>query len=262
MAKLICLQAGHENTQNNADPVLRKSTGAPGEVQFTEITRNRLCEILLTKKNADETPAFQIQLVDACFNSNPDNQKDFDLFLAIHYDADVYKDPRDGGFIDYPDPSVDAVNAESKRIKEAMESEYFKHSGIRNMPGRSNPNTRYYYMWKSLTAKTPCVLIECGVGQDPHDKVILADTDRVCNAIARGICKAFNVPFDAPTPQPTPTPTPAPAPIPTPAPEPPAIPPVQDFKKILQDVKGVAYGHGWPWTKVNKIKEVLTKAGI
>ncbi len=256
--KFICLQAGHENTQNNADLALRNATGAPGEVQFTEITRNRLSEILLSKKMPDGSPAFQIQLVDANFNSNPDNQKDFDLFLAIHYDADVYKDPRDGGFIDYPDPSVDAVNAESKRIKEAMESEYFKNSGIQNRPERSNPNTKYYYMWRSLTAKTPCVLIECGVGQDPHDKIILTDTDRVCNAIARGICKAFNVSFDAPAPTIPPTPTPTP----TPAPEPPAIPPAQDYKKILQDIKGVAYGHGWPWTKVNKIKEVLTKAGI
>lgn len=55
-------------------------------------------------------------------------------------------------------------------------------------------------MWKFLSFKTPCVIIECGVGKDEHDSVILADTERVANAIVRGICKAFNVPFDNPTP--------------------------------------------------------------
>jgi metal-dependent amidase/aminoacylase/carboxypeptidase family protein len=43
-----------------------------------------------------------------------------------------------------------------------------------------------------------------GESIDPHDKVILADTDRVSNAIARGICKAFNVNFDIPVPSPVP----------------------------------------------------------
>lgn len=203
MAKLIALQAGHENAKNNCDPALRGGTGAPGEVEFTIRIRNKLKDILLSKAGTDGKPAFQIQLVDATFNCNPERTKDFSLFLAIHYDADIYGSG--GGFIDYPEPNTDGATVESQRIKREIESEYFKHSGIENKPERSNKKTRYYYMWRALSAKTPCVIIECGVGQNAHDKVILADENIVANALARGICKAFGVAYDQGT---IPTPTP------------------------------------------------------
>ena len=180
---LICLQAGHEGVTSGA-------TGAPGEQELNVRIRNRLSQVLISK-------GFQVQLV----NANPPQseiKKDFGLFLALHGDANVYG--TGGGFVDHPEPSTDAATVESQRIDKAIEDEYFKNSGIVNHPERSNANTRYYYMWARLSAKTPCVIIEMGVVQDAHDKVILADTDRVVNAIARGICKAFNVPFDPPTP--------------------------------------------------------------
>jgi len=191
--KKILLQAGHQNTTTGA-------TGAPEEGQNNIRIRNRLSEILISK-------GFQLYLCDANFK---DYVNDYDLALSLHCDAN-YTGDEGGGFIDYPDPSVDSVNAESKRIKEAMESEYFNHSGIRNVPSRSNPNTKFYYWWSYLTAKTPCVIIEMGESVDPHDKVILADTERVASAIARGICKAFNVVYEviqAPITPPTPPVTP------------------------------------------------------
>lgn len=203
MAKLIALQAGHQNIKSNCITALHGSTGAPGEVEFTVRVRDRLKDILLSKKNADGTPAFQIQLTDANYNCKGENTN-FALFLAIHYEADIHG--MGGGFADIPDPSVDVVTAESKRIKDIINSEYFApmsgNTGIDFKPQWTSNNVKFYYMWKSLTASTPCVLIECGVGQNAHDKIILADTDRVCNAIARGICKAFNVPFDTLPPSP------------------------------------------------------------
>lgn len=235
MPKFICLQAGHENTSQNCNTSLRKSSGAPGEAEFTVRVRDRLSQILIAR-------GFQIQLVDACFNCSPENSKDFDLFLAIHYDADVYG--KGGGFVGIPDASVDSAHDESKRIRDAIASEYFNNTGIEEHNERLNPNVTYYYMWSSLSLKTPCVLIECGVGQDPHDSVILADTDRVCNAIARGLCKAFNVPFDV-------------------------QPPVESHpggsestssnapQLLLNKVKEIVYGKGWPWTKIAKLKEIL-----
>ena len=192
MKYFLCLQAGHEGVTSGA-------TGAPGEQELNKRIRNRLSHILLSKKNADGSDAFMIQLV----NANPipsEINKDFHLFLAIHGDADIYG--TGGGFVDFPHPSVDASVGESERIKKAIESEYFTHSGIANHPGRSNANTKFYYMWAQLTDKTPCNIIELGVVQDAHDKVILADTDRVCNALARGICKAFNVPYEQTAPPP------------------------------------------------------------
>lgn len=203
MAKLICLQAGHQNTKNHCDPALRGSTGAPGEVEFTVKTRDRVKDFLLEKKNADGTPAFQVQLVDATFSCDPKaDDTDYALFLSIHYEADVHG--KDGGMISPPDPSVDVVYPESKRISDAIGSVYFPEAGIVNRPEWISNNMRFYYMWKFLSASTPCALIECGVGQNAHDKVILADTDRVAKAIVRGICKAFNVPYETVPPPPPP----------------------------------------------------------
>jgi len=187
----ICLQAGHQNASQNCDVNLRKSTGAPGEAEFTVRVRDRLSQILISK-------GIQVQLVDSTFNCDPkSDEKDYDLFLALHYDA--YVNGSIGGFADYPEPSTDGATKESQRITKVINEVYFPESGIQYV-SRSNSNTRYYYMWKFLSAKTPCVLLECGTGQNPHDKVILNDTERVATAIARGICKAFNIPFDAPVP--------------------------------------------------------------
>ena len=185
MQKIICLQAGHEGVTSGA-------TGAPGEREGNIRIRNRLSEILIVK-------GFQLFLSDANPPQNDINQ-DFNLFLSLHMDADIYG--TGGGVIGYIDPAIDSSpesNAESKRIKEAIESEYFTRSGIINHPERNNRNITRYYMWAQLSAKTPCVLLEMGVVQDAHDKVILADTERVATAIARGICKAFGVAYDAPS---------------------------------------------------------------
>lgn len=184
--KKIMLQGGHLGVTTGA-------TGAPGEQELNRRIRDRLCTILISK-------GFQLFVCDA-YPAQNEIAQDFDLFLALHGDANIYG--TGGGFVDFPDPSTDSATVESKRIHDAIESEYFKNSGIVNHPERSNANTKFYYMWSQLSAKTPCVIMEMGVVQDAHDKVILADTDRVANAIARGICKAFNVSFDTATPAPT-----------------------------------------------------------
>ena len=247
----ICLQAGHAGRTTGA-------TGAPEERENNIRIRNRLAEILTSK-------GFKTTSVPADYDAT----QDFDLALSMHCDAN-YAGDEGGGFVDFPSPSIDFANAESKRIKEAIESEYFNHSGIRNVPTRSNPNTKFYYWWSNLTAKTPCVIIEMGESIDPHDKVLLADTDRIANAIARGICKAFNVPFEAsvppsPTPEPSPEPPvslPKPPEVPIP-PEPPIstpIPPIGpdiNYLALLNSAKSILYGKGWPWTKVKKLKELL-----
>lgn len=192
--KRIMLQAGHQNAPQNCDINLRKGTGAPGEVEFTVRIRDAVSRKLLEKRNLNGSPAFQLYLVDATANCDPNiGKQDYDLFLPLHYDADIYG--KGGGFADFPQPSTDHSTTESQRITKVFNEEYFKHSGIEYI-NRSNANTRYYYMWKFLSAKTPCVILECGVGQNAHDKVILQDTERVANAIVRAICKAFNVPFE------------------------------------------------------------------
>lgn len=188
--KKICLMAGHENAGTGM------SKGAPGEVEFNIDVRNRVAAMLRER-------GFEVTTTDA--NANKDSaitSVDWDLFLSIHYDADVYNDS--GGFVDYPEPSTDGATNESQRICKILSDEYFRITGIKNKPARSNANTRYFYVWKSLTSKTPCNLIECGVGwrvPDDHN-LFTYEREKVFEGITRGICKAFDVPYDL-TPPPT-----------------------------------------------------------
>lgn len=194
----ICVQAGHINIGKNSDVLLRPSTGAPGEQKFNLRIATRVCELLKLRN-------FEVKQTDANANDDPQiTNNDWDLFLSIHYDANIYKvagtdNLIGGGFVDFPDPSTDEATVKSESLCNILRSQYFTNTGIVEHPERSNKNTRFYYMWRALSASTPCVVIECGVGEDPHDAVILADTDRVSNAIVKGICKGFNVPFEVVT---------------------------------------------------------------
>ena len=187
MTKSIALQVGHWNIQSNCDVSLRPSTGAPLEVETNKRIAIRLEQLL-------QQNGFKTYLSDANYNCKPEaGTTDFDLYLALHCDQN-YGGDEGGGFVDIPDPSTDQANKESARIAQAIESVYFKESGIRNVPSRRNNNTKYYYMWKVLSAKTPCVIIEMGESVDAHDRVILNDTERVAKAILGGILKAFPPP--------------------------------------------------------------------
>ena len=194
--KKICIQIGHLNISTNCILSLRGGTGAPLEVTRNTDIGNKLAEILRQSGNYD------ITVVDANYNCDKNCSKtDYDLFLSLHCDAN-YEGNDGGGFVDYIDPTADSSatsNAESKRLKEAIESVYFAESGIRNVPQRSNPNTRFYYMWQYLSENTHFVIIEMGESIDPHDNVILNDIPRVANAIKKGIDKAYG--FITQTPQ-------------------------------------------------------------
>lgn len=190
--KKICLQAGHQNCQYNSIVALRRSTGAPNEMSFNVDIRDKVANELRKR-------GFEVVTTDA--NANDDSKitkVDFDLFLAIHYDADIYGSG--GGFVDVPDPSVDAVNSESLRISQKLEYEYFNTTKIANRPNRRNANTKFYYMWKFLTPKTPCNIIECGVGMHVPDDHQMLHFNRpvVVEGLVRGICSAFGVEYDQP----------------------------------------------------------------
>jgi|GEM_PF-2598368 len=186
--KKIVIMAGHVNAPHHLITNLKSNTGAPGEQEMTGRVTDRLAEVLRNK-------GFEVRQTDAiAYNDPVIRETDWDLFLAIHGDADVYGEG--GGFTDVPAPHTDFAAEESARINKFFVDEYFKHSDIKYALGRQNKNTEYYYMWKYLSAKTPCVLIECGVVQDERDRVLLADTDRIANALARSICAAFDVSWD------------------------------------------------------------------
>jgi len=172
------LQSGHKD-------VVTGATGAPGERDWTT-------EIVPLISAKLKTLGFEVYETDALAQRDPRVvNTDWNLFLAIHYDADIYNDR--GGFIDTPDHSVDYVTAESTRIAAALKSIYFTATKIPEKPQRSNANTKFYYMWQYLSANTPCVLIECGIGNrfpEDHDTLFLKK-DTVVQAIVDGIGKAF-----------------------------------------------------------------------
>jgi len=172
----IIIQAGHEGRTSG-------STGASGEQAFNIDVANKLADKLRAK-------GFEVKRVKAD-PSSADVAGDWDLFLSIHYDADIYG--KGGGFLDRP--AVDGAAVKSKAILEAIESTYFAKTGIVNTPSRRNANTSGYYMWAKLSSLTPCVLIECGVGQHKPDdyEVLFNKRDLVVNGIYEGILKAFNM---------------------------------------------------------------------
>ena len=178
MTNFICLQSGHKGRTTGA-------TGTDGEQELNWRITLKLSEILQSK-------GFVIQIVGAD-PVDAELKSDFDLFLSLHGDMDTAKQ---GGCIGSGDKSVDSSWKRSAEIRDAIESLYFKETGIINNPNKVTDNMTKYYMWSRLTAKTPCVLLEMGEVKDAHDSVILADTDMVATAIAKGVCKAFNVAYE------------------------------------------------------------------
>lgn len=172
----ICLQPGHWS----------KGGGAPTELETNKRVTDRTSEMLRQR-------GFEVYQSDWYgFNDPKVTSVDYDLFLALHCDAD-YPNDNGSGFADYADPASDDATIESQRICKVINDTYFPEVKI-NYVSHSNANTRFYYMWKYLTAKTPCVLLEMGQTIDPHDKVLLANTELIAGAITNSICKAFNVP--------------------------------------------------------------------
>jgi len=185
----ILLGAGHLNVKFNSIVSLHGNTGTAGELEINTRITNRLASVLRDK-------GFEVTQTDANANDDPTiTSKDFNLALFLHCDMDTAND-LGGGMIASGDKSVDASYIESKRIKDVMDFIYFKETGIVNKNYVTEGMTKYY-IWQYLSPKTPCVLIEMGQAMDAHDKVLLANTDLIANAIARSICKAFNVAYDS-----------------------------------------------------------------
>lgn len=181
--KKICIEAGHKGLTTGA-------TGAPNERTWT----TKFVPILATKLKALGYETYETNAL--AYNDTKVTGTDWDLYIACHYDADIYNDR--GGFVDTPDQSVDYVSTESNRIAQIVRSVYFTKTGIPEKPQRSNANTKFYYQWSSLSANTPCVIIECGVGnRSPEDKITLFDKiDLVASSLAEGIHKALGVPLN------------------------------------------------------------------
>jgi len=172
----ILIQAGHGGRKTGA-------TGAPKEQKWTT-------EIVPKIANKLRDNEFYVKEVGADPSAS-ELSGDWDLFLAVHYDADIYNDR--GGFIDTPDPATDFATKESTRIAAEMRKTYFSTTGIPERMNRSNKNTKFYYMWSKVSKKTPCVIIEAGVGfRTPEDhQTLWFEQDKIVEGITKGIIIAL-----------------------------------------------------------------------
>jgi N-acetylmuramoyl-L-alanine amidase len=192
--KTILIIAGHQNVQYNSITSLHGNTGTIGELEINVRIADRLSSLLRGK-------GFEVVQSDANANDNSEIRlTDFNLALALHCDMDTPNDTG-GGMIASGDPSVDSSWQESARIKDVIESIYFKETQIVNKNYTTTGMTKYY-IWQYLSDKTPCVLIEMGQAKDPHDSVLLGNTDLIAGALSKAICEAFGITSNIPTPTP------------------------------------------------------------
>jgi len=225
--KKILLVAGHINIKFNSLTALHGSTGTAGEQELTIRITNRLSTVLRDR-------GFEVTQSDANANDDPSiTLKDFNLALALHGDMDVQKD-QGGGMVGSGDKSVDAMWQESLRIKKVFDEVYFNETKIVNKNIVTDGMSKYY-LWQYLSTNTPCVLIEMGQVLDPHDQVLLSNTDLIANALGVAICKALDVPFDIST-QETPQEPSEGTTEPVPVPEVPVQTKKERIKIILEEI--------------------------
>lgn len=184
--KKILVIIGHQNIKYNSIKSLRGNTGTAGELEINIRVGDRVSAML-------REMGFNVTQTDA--NGNDDKNitsQDFDLALSLHCDMDTASQ---GGMVGSGDKSVDNSWQESARIRDVFNEIYFKETGIRNKGFVTEGMTKWY-MWRYLSYKTPCVLIEMGEAKDPHDSVLLGNTELIASGIVRSICKAFNVSYE------------------------------------------------------------------
>jgi len=186
--KKVLIIIGHQNIKFNSIVSLRGNTGTEGEQKInldvgnlvSSMCRERGINVIQTDANANDDKSI--------------TSVDFDLALALHCDMDV-KGDQGGGMCGSGDPSVDLSWQESLRIKKVFDEVYFPEVKIVNKKIVTD-GMKFYYMWKYLSNKTPCVLLEMGQAKDSHDSILLGNTKLIATGIVKSICKALNVSYE------------------------------------------------------------------
>lgn len=180
----VLLQAGHYPSGG----------GAPGEAAWAFDLAHRIASRL-------EAQGVEVAVIGDFLNqpAPPQCAEDWALFVALHYDADIYPN-RTGCFADRA--LNDPMGAESDRAIAAWEAAYLPATGIPLHNERRNANTNQYYAFRATTANTPGILIEHGVGQGLDQTILFDGIDFVADADAAAIFDFLGVVPVPPEPEP------------------------------------------------------------
>jgi hypothetical protein len=193
MARVL-IQAGHNCPGGGGG-------GAPGEADWALDLSGRLRRRLVAAGvAADVVGAWLCNGV--VRKPPPQCSQDWELFVALHYDAAIYGPGNNTGcFADRA--RNDPMGAASDRAIAIWERHYVEATGIPVANQRRNPNTWDYYAFRATTDQTPGIIVEHGIGQgDDHD-VLFDQIETVAAADCAAILEFLGV---APHPIPIPIP--------------------------------------------------------
>jgi hypothetical protein len=174
----VIVQAGHSAL---FAPYRPNGGGAPGEAAWTAA----LAPLIAARLRAH---GVTVSIVGSWLSGTteypapPAVKQVADLFVGLHYDAPTKHNGEwddSGGFVDFS-PN-DPMLTWCERFLRIWNRLYPQRTGIGldEYRGLNNPNTDRYYVWRSLAAATPAVLIEHGCGSPVPVGEYPAGGDRV-----------------------------------------------------------------------------------
>jgi hypothetical protein len=197
----VLLQAGHSA---QFPPYRTGGGGAPGEAAWA----TDLAAMLAGRLRAAgvEVVCVGAWLVNGVVGSAPAlvTDEDYDLFLSLHYDANLGPTYNTGGFADryrperfpktdprskYPNPNA----ANEDRFIAIWERRYPEATGIPLRNERRNPNSYDYYGYHATTEQTPGVILEHGVGQGLDHATLFDRIDEVARVDAACVLEYLGI---------------------------------------------------------------------
>lgn len=157
----VLIQAGHSD---KFTPFYGSGGGAPGEAEWTGDLATAI-SVLLETASIETVIVGHWMVSGIAWPPPPEASQDYDLFVALHYDASVYAERGDvnsGCFAGRA--ASDPQFLASDRAIKCWESIYLEATGIPLRADRINPNVTNYYAFHSTSAATPGILIEHGCG--------------------------------------------------------------------------------------------------
>jgi hypothetical protein len=202
MARVL-IQAGHSAA---FPPQLAGGGGAPGEAAWVSDLAQRIAA-LLRPRGIDVTlvGTWAVFVGGNLVVRTPPNEvhQDYDLFLALHYDAFLPQQGIVTGCL-AGRAALDPAGARADAFIAHWTTTYPGRLGIPLHQERLNPNITDYYGFRATTKKTPGVLLEHGVVVGDDHATLFAQIDKVAEADAQAVCHFLGLSWSGqPSHQPT-----------------------------------------------------------